>query len=74
MVFSVTALVLYEYLLTHFSEIQLFWNGKFTGAVALFLANRYTTLVLILYQLALFLAPEPTSDTVRAVVLSVLCS
>ena len=53
--------VIYEYSLTIFSEIQLFWRGKLTGAVALFLANRYITLCLTLYELGLFLAPETIS-------------
>ncbi|RPD53399.1 hypothetical protein L227DRAFT_568011 [Lentinus tigrinus ALCF2SS1-6] len=38
---AVTALVFYEYIYTIGQEVDLFWKRKFTGATALFLANRY---------------------------------
>ena len=38
-------LVIYEYLVTFSTEIQLFWAGEVTGASVLFFFNRYIQLV-----------------------------
>ena len=57
------ALVLIEYFLTLSDEIQFFWRRKLTGAVALFLTNRYLTLGYLLFSLGASFSPQ--SDTVR---------
>ena len=44
-------LIIYEYVITIPDEIELFWRGKVTGATVLFLANRYLSLVIYLYEL-----------------------
>ena len=41
--------VLYEYIITVGAEVELFWRKKMTGAVALFLVNRYLTLGYFIY-------------------------
>ena len=45
------AIVIYEYLVTFSTEIQLFWAGEVTGASVLFFVNRYMQLVYILLGL-----------------------
>ena len=41
------ALVVYDYLLTIEDEVQLIWRRKTSSASLLFLANRVTSLILI---------------------------
>ncbi|RPD68564.1 hypothetical protein L226DRAFT_517034 [Lentinus tigrinus ALCF2SS1-7] len=58
---AVTALVFYEYIYTIGQEVDLFWKRKFTGATALFLANRY--LIMFGYILSISTV-EKVSDSV----------
>ena len=44
-------MVLFEYFVTLGQETKLFWGKKLTGAVALFLANRYTTIIYTIYDI-----------------------
>lgn len=46
----VTALVVYEYIITLGEEISLVWRGRVTGAVVLFVLNRYLNLGVVIYQ------------------------
>ncbi|GJE96173.1 hypothetical protein PsYK624_123660 [Phanerochaete sordida] len=55
--FALTALVVYEYLLTFQDEIRMIWRRKWTGATALFVANRYLLIASIILQ-ALPSTPE----------------
>ena len=41
--------------------MRLFWGKKLTGAVALFFANRYTTIVYTIYATVVDLVPAPTA-------------
>ena len=43
--------VIYEQFITFDQEVDLFWKRKFTGATALFLANRYLILVVNIYAM-----------------------
>ena len=45
------ALVIYEYILTLITEIQLFWGKEVTGASIIFFVNRYVMLVSVLFFL-----------------------
>ena len=45
------ALVIYEYLVTFTTEVQLFWMRELTGASILFFINRYLMLLYIMSQL-----------------------
>ena len=47
----VVVLVIFEYLVTFSSEVQLFWAGEVTGASVLFYVNRYMLLVYTLFGL-----------------------
>lgn len=59
------AFLVYEYLITLDQEIKLFWKrGGFTGASALFLFVRYSTL--ICYDILGAISFAPLSDDVRA--------
>lgn len=40
--------MVYEYIITFSEEVQLFWRRKPTGAIVLFLLNRYLLLFAIL--------------------------
>ena len=48
-------LIIYEYLVTFSTEVQLFWAGEVTGASVLFFVNRYMQLVYTLLVLFQFL-------------------
>ena len=48
------ALVLYEYIVTFSTEVQLFWGRKITGATVLFFLNRYMKLLDVLLDLELY--------------------
>ena len=48
------ALIIYEYLVTFSTEVQLFWAGGVTGASVLFFVNRYMQLVYTLFFLLQF--------------------
>ncbi|KAI0644308.1 hypothetical protein C8Q79DRAFT_928077 [Trametes meyenii] len=50
--FSVLALLCYEWLITFDREIALFWRRKFTGATVLFLTNRYLPIFIQILNLA----------------------
>ena len=43
------ALLVHEYLITFHWEVELFWNRRMTGAVLLFLANRYVVLATLTF-------------------------
>lgn len=43
-------LLMWHYLLTIDKEVAFFWRRRFSGVCALFLANRYIILVVIIYQ------------------------
>ena len=45
------ALIIYEYIVTFSTEVQLFWAGEVTGASVLFFVNRYMQLVYALFGL-----------------------
>ena len=55
--------VIYEQFITFDQEVDLFWTRKFTGATALFLANRYLILVVNIYAM---LGALPWTDNVRS--------
>ena len=59
-----SALVFFEYLLTFDQEVRLFWGKKLTGAVVLFVINRYTTLIYTIYSMLMALVPA-TRATVQ---------
>ena len=44
-------LMMYEYLVTFSTEVQLFWAGEVTGASVIFFINRYMQLVYALLSL-----------------------
>ena len=43
---------MYDYTVTFAYEVQLFWRRKATGASLLFLANRYLTLFIYIFDIA----------------------
>ena len=45
MTYGSKVLILYDYLLTFDAEVKYFWSTKVTGAIVLFVANRYLSLV-----------------------------
>ena len=51
------ALIFFEYLITVDQEVTLFWGKRLTGAVTLFFANRYTTIIYTIYYILLTLVP-----------------
>ncbi len=55
--------LLYEYTITFGREVDLFWTRRFSGATALFLANKYITLLNHLFDLSLYI-PFHVSDKV----------
>ncbi|KAI0730623.1 hypothetical protein C8Q76DRAFT_792774 [Earliella scabrosa] len=46
------ALLVHEYLITFHWEVELFWNRRMTGAVLLFLANRYIVLATLTFAVS----------------------
>ena len=54
---------MYELCITTGLEVELFWSGKITGATALFLSNKYTTLLYNILGLITFY--PAISDAVR---------
>ena len=50
-------LIFFEYLITVDQEVTLFWGKRLTGAVTLFFANRYTTIIYTIYYILLTLVP-----------------
>ena len=46
-----TALVIYEYLVTFTTEVQLFWVRELTGASILFFINRYVAILVAIIAL-----------------------
>ena len=54
---TTSALILFEYLLTIHQEVRLFWGKKPTGAIILFFANRYTTIIVMMYAILINLIP-----------------
>ena len=50
-------MLFFEYILTFDQEVRLFWGKKLTGAVALFFANRYTTIIYTIYLMLIYLVP-----------------
>ena len=61
---TASALIFFEYLLTFDQEVRLFWGKKLTGAVVLFVINRYTTLIYTIYSMLMALVPA-TRATVQ---------
>ncbi|OJT13693.1 hypothetical protein TRAPUB_9792 [Trametes pubescens] len=61
---TVVTFLIYEYLITLDQEIKLFWKRGFTGASALFLFVRYSTL--ICYDILGAISFARLSDNVRA--------
>ena len=59
-------LVIYEYLVTFSTEVQLFWAGEVTGASVLFFVNRYVQLVYTLF------APLQLSPVINTVSVSLI--
>ena len=59
-----TALIFFEYCLTLGQEVNLFWGKKLTGAVVLFIANRYTTILYTIYYILVNLVPA-ASETAQ---------
>ncbi|TFK85096.1 hypothetical protein K466DRAFT_588382 [Polyporus arcularius HHB13444] len=56
------AFLVYEYMVTFEREVNLFWNSKMTGAVALFLLNRYIVLVTSLLAVSGIVVEFPASS------------
>ncbi|KAH9915782.1 uncharacterized protein BXZ73DRAFT_54095, partial [Epithele typhae] len=50
----------FDYILTIREEISLFWNSKLTLAAALFFANRYLSIITLVYDITLNFVPTPT--------------
>ena len=46
MIFHMTVSLLFDYLITLESEIEMFWGSRFTAASALFFSTRYAALVI----------------------------
>ena len=57
----ISALVLYDYLISLDQEVNLFWKRKFTGATVLFLLNKY---LLVLSNILSLASTERSSDFV----------
>ena len=53
-------LMMYEYLVTFSTEVQLFWAGEVTGASVLFFVNRY---IMLVYALLALLQLSPVVNT-----------
>ena len=51
------ALIFFEYTLTFDQEVRLFWGKKLTGAVSLFFANRYATVIYTIYYTLIMVVP-----------------
>ena len=58
-----TALVVFEYIITFGTEVQLFWGRKVTGASMLFFVNRYMRLLYVLFCVTSYL-PIPSAALV----------
>ncbi|KAM5541338.1 hypothetical protein V8D89_004892 [Ganoderma adspersum] len=63
---GVIALVIYEYLVTFGTEVQLFWGREVTGASVLFFVNRYMRLFYVLSALRSYRSPFITTTLVCA--------
>ena len=59
---TTSVLIFFEYLLIFDQEVRLFWGKKLTGAVALFFANRYTTIVYTIYSVLVDLVPAASAS------------
>ena len=46
-----------EYIITFGSEVSLFWWGRLSGAVVLFVMNRYLTLSVLIFQMSTVSVP-----------------
>ena len=46
-----TVLFMYECLITGYEEVEFFWKARWTGATALFMANRYFSLGWYIYNI-----------------------
>ena len=57
-ILTTLALILFEYVFNIDQEVKLFWGRKLTGAVVLFLVNRYTTLIYTVYYVLISLIPS----------------
>ena len=51
------ALILSEYVFTIDQEVRLFWRKKWTGAVGLYMINRYTTIIYTIYYILIITVP-----------------
>ena len=61
-----TVLFMYECLITGYEEVEFFWKARWTGATALFLANRYFSLGWYIYNIIGSLAMfAPKARTLR---------
>ena len=58
---TTSALIFFEYLLTLDQEVKLFWGKKLTGAIGLFFANRYTTVIYTIYFMLTKLVPSTSA-------------
>ena len=59
-----TVLFMYECLITGYEEVEFFWKARWTGATALFMANRYFSLGWYIYNIIGSLAVlQPQSRT-----------
>ena len=67
------ALIFFEYFLTIGQEVTLFWGKKLTGAVALFFANRYTTILYTLFLIISSLVPAIAQAPQVSFKLSLIC-
>ncbi|RDX51234.1 hypothetical protein OH76DRAFT_1481532 [Lentinus brumalis] len=59
------AFLVYEYMITFEREVNLFWKSKMTGAVVLFLLNRYTVLVTSILAVSGIVVEFPASSCGR---------
>ena len=46
-----TVLFIYECIITGYEEVEFFWKARWTGATALFMANRYFSLGWYIYNI-----------------------
>ena len=58
---TTSALIFFEYIITFDQEVKLFWGKKLTGAIGLFFANRYTTVVYTIYFMLTKLVPSTSA-------------
>ena len=64
------AFFLYDSIITFDKEVELFWKRRFSGATALFVANKYLYLLQLLIDLFIHNTTFVDYDNVRLVVMN----